>query len=60
MLGGTDPKEEDRIEHKKEEEAEVKEQEEDIMEDEDIKKALKKMKNKKARGIDGIPIEVWK
>lgn len=38
LLGGTDPKEEDRIEHKKEEEAEVKEQEEDIMEDEDIKR----------------------
>lgn len=30
------------------------------MEVEDIKKALKKMKNKKACGIDGIPIKVWK
>lgn len=36
------------------------EQEEDRIKEMEIRKAIKKMKMKKAVGIDGIPTETWK
>lgn len=36
------------------------EQEEDRIKEMEIRKAVKKMKMKKAVGIDGIPTEAWK
>jgi len=40
--------------------AEENEKVEEGIEEEEIKKALKKMKMKKAAGIDGIPMEAWR